>query len=795
MQMNMSEEVTGVTLQVAEKAVTAGVNVTTKLAETIARLFHELFAMERERSAAKAAGKGGGAGSGKDKVKGVDLTNLKPGVVNLYDLQRDAERLKDTICTCENGVSREEMKAIAKKAKEYGIPIAFKNPKSKGSIYACVRGADLPIFKEVCAACIKDKMAQQPETLGNFKCERWEIPFLTAEMKNFDVPAMFPHSAEGAFCLYDKKDENTVRIARSQFIQKCKELETQVAIDRDEEGYYTIKDLRTGREVSFEDVPTQKMLAQQIQKQFGFDENKANMCAAKFGQEMLTDEQKQSFFRVWSQDAFMHTSGLLSLENENPLAKPYQCWYLIPKEDAKPRIVFREPESGKFAVLEPQNMSRKQMRGELTAQLGITDEKTLAALVDKADRVAFSQERDKAGLYIADRRFSLDDFKQDELVEYVHTGASGEKYSTKLKPIDSVSQHIERTGKNAMGAPDADGFEVSCTFFSTEQNEKGEPVSKEKSHKLFLSLADKKSGMHILTEMYKEQGIPEQTAKQLAKEVFQKASQQSADKVVRIEEVRSDAMTVAYGTATAEITTADKQAAASKVAAEFGVPTDTAETIVQKAEEIRADAVQQRVDALQQSKTDFATAMNRLTEREQIGKDSMIVCSASDPQKHIVVTGSHNGERVVHDYAVYNGEQKTGGYSDAQTKTPEGEPVVEPNGRHAWTNLRQEMQTQSGIGEDDVLTFASEREYRQYIEDTAFLSKSEQERSGMTDGKPEPDEKPAHGNGHEHHTAPTQTALDDLAGQGAAKKAPGGNLPNIPEPAMPDMPRPAARRR
>ena len=105
------------------------------------------------------------------------------------------------------------------------------------------------------------------------------------------------------------------------------------------------------------------------------------------------------------------------------------------------------------------------------------------------------------------------------------------------------------------------------------------------------------------------------------------------------------------------------------------------------------------------------------------------------------------------------------------------------------------MQKQSGIGEDDVLTFASEREYRQYLEDTAFLSKSEQERSGMTDGKPEPDEKPAHGNGHEHHAAPTQTALDDLAGQGASKKAPGGDLPTIPEPAMPDMPRPAARRR
>ena len=43
--MNMSEEVTGVTLQVTEKAVTTGLNATTRIAEMIARLFREMLAM------------------------------------------------------------------------------------------------------------------------------------------------------------------------------------------------------------------------------------------------------------------------------------------------------------------------------------------------------------------------------------------------------------------------------------------------------------------------------------------------------------------------------------------------------------------------------------------------------------------------------------------------------------------------------------------------------------------------------------------------------------------------------
>ncbi len=38
----MSEEVTGVTLQVTEKAVTTGLNATTRIAEMIARLFREI---------------------------------------------------------------------------------------------------------------------------------------------------------------------------------------------------------------------------------------------------------------------------------------------------------------------------------------------------------------------------------------------------------------------------------------------------------------------------------------------------------------------------------------------------------------------------------------------------------------------------------------------------------------------------------------------------------------------------------------------------------------------------------
>ena len=76
----------------------------------------------------------------------------------------------------------------------------------------------------------------------------------------------------------------------------------------------------------------------------------------------------------------------------------------------------------------------------------------------------------------------------------------------------------------------------------------------------------------------------------MAKSVFRKAELQSPERVVRIEEVRADTMKVVYGTQAAEVSTADRQTAAQKIAEQFGIPEDTAKEIVEKAEEARKSA-------------------------------------------------------------------------------------------------------------------------------------------------------------------------------------------------------------
>ena len=175
----------------------------------------------------------------------------------------------------------------------------------------------------------------------------------------------------------------------------------------------------------------------------------------------------------------------------------------------------------------------------------------------------------------------MDDFPPDKITERKFTGASGMEYTTKQKPLDSVENSIQRTGK--------DLFTVDTTFRSTEITEKCESLPHEKTEHLEFSLADKKRTLHFLSAMYMEAGRSEADAKSMAKEVYSKAEAQSPETVLRIEEVRQDSMTVAYGKASVVLSTADRQEAAEKIA-ELGVSPQTAETLVEKAQEIREEA-------------------------------------------------------------------------------------------------------------------------------------------------------------------------------------------------------------
>lgn len=196
------------------------------------------------------------------------------------------------------------------------------------------------------------------------------------------------------------------------------------------------------------------------------------------------------------------------------------------------------------------------------------------------------------------------------------------------------------------------------------------------------------------------------------------------------------------------------------------------------------DAVKERIAAIQAQQTDFNTAMNHLTDREERAIDTMIVCSAAEPQKHIVVEGGHNGARVVHDYAVRDGCKQLAAFTDAETTDANGKPVRTEKGTTAWSALKSEMLEASGMDKDAVLTFRSQEEYEQYLADTEMLREADE----MPDADDMRDA--AIGNGHELH--PDGNVLDELHTETPVSDAkPDLAVPDAPD--IPDMSKPSPR--
>lgn len=473
--------------------------------------------------------------------------------------------------------------------------MAFTGDKGKDNLYAAVRKNDLPILERICTDMMKDKLAERPQELGNFKVQEWEMPFITSELNKHDLSAQFGKTESGEhFCLYEKADEKAILIARSEFVRKSEEVRKELSMDKDENGYLTIKDLRSGREISFEadSIPSREELSEQFQTQFGYDKNKADIACARFGEEHLQGAEKQKFFSNDPQQKFSKVDTNINLEGESILAKPYTCWRVTPKKDSIPRLIFRNTD-GKFAVLNPEKQTKKTMCDILSKQLGITDKKTLDALADKAVRVTDYYQRQNEENFSLNYTFEKKDFLTDrpeEMDGMLRTNEQGNTY-TKTLPVSGISNSIERTGQ--------DSFTIESSLEIVETDQNGETHSAFDNRTLVLSFSDKKNAVAELTSMYREQGVPEHIAKPMAQDVFAKAQAQSPEKVLHIEEIRVEAptnsnvaqtqdeifMTVKFGNKSEEINITDREKAIAEISEKFDVGDEAAAILMDRATE------------------------------------------------------------------------------------------------------------------------------------------------------------------------------------------------------------------
>ena len=623
--MNMSDEVTGAALQVATRAAESGMHMIDRTLDLIAKLLQMLAEIEKNRQM------NSGRSSGRDNsVTSTNLTDLKSGAVRIRDLISDAKKNNDTISASEQGLTDEDRKYITKKAKEYGIPVAFTGTEGKDNLYANVRTADLPIFQRICTDMMKDKIAERPQELGNFKVQEWEMPFIINELNKHDLSAQFGKTRDGEyFCLYEKSDEKAIHIARNEFVRKCNELKTDITFDRDEQGFYTLKDIRSGREISFDKVPSKEELAQQIQEKFGYDENKAKIACAKFGEEQLKGLEKEQFFSDNPQNEFSNIESNVHVKGESILTQEFSCWHMTPKSDKIPRVVFRNNEDGKFAVLNPEKMTRKQMTDILQKRLGLKDTNQINALIDKADKISEYYTRvENSSLNYEFKKTDFDMSNPDVVSGMRRTDNDGNTF-TKEVPVSSVSNAIERTDK--------DNFTVEITVTKTEKDQNDKEYSSSDKNLLRLSFSDKKDSLFQMTQLYKRQGMPEHIARQMAKDVFRMAENQNPEKVVLIEEARENSVTLSHHDKKITVDISKPEKAVKEISDTFDISEIKSENLLEMANEKFNAMVNERQDRLNEKQNRLNQKLDELVTEHQDSFLNPEPQKKKEPEKEISI--------------------------------------------------------------------------------------------------------------------------------------------------------------
>jgi hypothetical protein len=561
----VSSAVVGISTQVAQKGVEVAQSIVDKSVDNIAKLLQALFAKKGENQGKSA------------EVTSSDMTDIKSGEVCVKELVADAKKNSDTII-CTDGYSKADMKFIAAKAGEYGIPVAFTGKENEENICAHVRGCDKPMFERICTEMMTDKLKARPQELDNFKVERWEIDGIQRELSKHDLNANWGQTKDGEyFCLFEKTDKKAVMMARDEFIRKCDEVERNLDISKGEDGFYTIGDKKLGNVITFDEIPPKSELSALFQEKFGYDENKAEIACGKFGENHLEGNVKRDYFGKNPQMEFYKTRNHIELTGENILAKNYDCLRPTPKANGVPCVVFRDRDNN-FAILNPEKMTRREMAEVIRESFGIEDEKTVNALVDKAERVNDYYVKQNDEKFNLTRTGIIGDVQDDTSFELK---CDVERLNKDAFKVDISTKIHEHKGLNVDGAKHNDIV---------------------RNTSLVLSFSDKKTALHALTEMYKAQGLPDDVAKQSAKEVFAKAKAQSAEKVLHIESIKvsqqsaevhgtaknetmASVVAVKYGSKSEEFEMSDREKAMADLIEKYGVTEEEAENLYNRANE------------------------------------------------------------------------------------------------------------------------------------------------------------------------------------------------------------------
>ena len=289
--------------------------------------------------------------------------------------------------------NKDDYKELVKQAKRLDIPVAAVQEKGKEntlSVFFNVK--DKNALDGIVRDIVQKKLDRPAQAEKMITIEKPQVEGFQMYCADHDIPVNFMESNEDVKCIFNAAYEQQINRAMDNYRRMQKELsKISVEVKKDKgKPKIIVTDMNDGKKITM-NFCTKARLERMLGERMNFEPFKAaetaNILAAK-----LTDEQKRFYYSgsrtVEQMDYF---SKDITLDDDNILTENFSFAKMKFKNEEMPRLTITDKE-GNFVVLSGASIRRDDVERNIRNYLEVTDTETIAALMNKAEKLGFAEE-------------------------------------------------------------------------------------------------------------------------------------------------------------------------------------------------------------------------------------------------------------------------------------------------------------------------------------------------------------------------------------------------------------------
>ncbi len=290
--------------------------------------------------------------------------------------------------------SKEDFRELTARAKALDIPVSAVQEKEKeNTLSVFFLKSDKEAVNSIVQDIVRQKLSQPEQTERMITVEKEQAEGFQMYCGNHDIPVTFLETTDGGVkCIFSSAYEKSIEKAAQNFKDMRKELQS-VSLDvRTENGKPGIAVIDTGQGKKIEmNFCTMAKLERVMKERLGFDGVKAHEAANALTSKLTPEQQKYFLSGSRQLEQMSYYERNIRFEDDNILTDGYCFNRLQLQKEKTAKLTVTDEKTGKFAVLSENITDRKIVEQNIRRYLGLQDDETVNALLNKAQRLGFAQ--------------------------------------------------------------------------------------------------------------------------------------------------------------------------------------------------------------------------------------------------------------------------------------------------------------------------------------------------------------------------------------------------------------------